>query len=161
MKFKLLIFLLFGIICSSCTISRPLQGPGFASSGDRLNGDQERIVLIAITNAYLDRSTRKPFDEKTQELYKNLNSFEGYLGGSIRLRLLGKEVWTYTVWENEEALVRFTNSRDHLDAIYRNDQSIQKMRSMRIKILAKEIPISWDQVEQLISKQEFKNYTPL
>lgn len=162
MKIKfLLMFLFFGFTLSSCTISRSLHGPGLAKSGDKLNGDLNRTVVIAITNAYLNRTKRKPFDEKTQEMYKSLNSFEGYLAGSIRLRILGKEVWTYTIWENEEALNRFVHSRDHLDAVYTTDPAIQKMRSMHIKIRAREIPINWNQVEKLINKEEFKNYTPL
>lgn len=158
---KLIIkFLIIGFV-SSCTIGRPLSGPGFNDNLNQLNGDPNRTVVIAVTNALLDRRKRSEFDDRTQELYKNLHKNTGYIAGSIRLRLLGNEVWTYTIWENEDSLKSFVKSREHLDAMYKTDSAIEKMRSFSQKMLAKKIPTKWEEIEQLIELIEMKNYQPI
>jgi len=149
------------LIFFGCAISRPLSGPGFDNKQNKLYGDPHRTVIIAITNALLDRSKRRPFDKKTQKIYKNIENYKGHIAGSIRLKLLGNEVWTYTIWENEAALINFVRSKEHLDAIYSTDTAIEKIRSLNIKVLAKDIPISWQQVEEIISKKEMKAYKVL
>jgi hypothetical protein len=145
----------------SCAIARPLSGPGFNSTLNKINGDPERTVVVAITNAYLDRSKRKSFDSKTQSIYKNLDTYSGYIAGSMRLKLLGKEVWTYTVWENEAALKNFVNAREHVDAMYTTDEAIKSMRSLHMNIAAKDVPTTWKQIEKIIETKEMKPYKPL
>ena len=151
-----LIFLLMG-----CTLSRPLSGPGYDSHQNRLEGDSSRLVVVAMTNAFLDRKKRGAFDQKTQSLYKNLESYEGYLAGSIRLRLGGEEVWTYTIWRDEAALKNFLHSREHLDAMFRLDSAIKKIRSLTKTMPARDVPVHWREVEVMIGQQELKNYQPL
>ncbi len=159
---KYFAFLLLGsCIVSGCAISRPLSGPGYDPNMKSLKGDLNRDVYVAITNAYLNRSKRSLFDKKTQEIYKNLNTFEGYLMGSVRLKILGKEVWTYTVWENKEALDKFVNSRQHVDAIYNADPAILQMRSLVIKRKAKEAFLNWEKIEEIIEQEKIKDYKPL
>jgi hypothetical protein len=138
-----------------------MSGPGYNSSMKSLIGDPNRYVYIAITNAYLDRSKRSLFDRKTQEIYKSLDKYEGYLMGSVRLKILGKEVWTYTVWSNKEALDKFVNSHQHLDAMYNSDTAIMQMRSLVLKIKARDIPISWKKLEEIIEREKMKDYKPL
>ncbi|MBY0316066.1 MAG: hypothetical protein K2Q26_11125 [Bdellovibrionales bacterium] len=159
---KHFIFLILGLwTLLGFAISRPMSGPGYDSSAETLKGDLNRDVYVAITNAYVIRSKRSLFDRKTQEIYKNLEQNMGYLVGSIRLRLLGEEVWTYTVWESKEALDQFANSRQHVDAMYTSDSAIRQMRSLVFKVKASEIPLSWSQIEEIIQKEKMKEYKPL
>lgn len=148
-------------LVSGCAISRPLSGPGYDTSMETLKGNLDRDVYIAITNAYLNRSKRSLFDKKTQEIYKTLNSYDGYLMGSVRLKILGKEVWTYTVWESKQSLDKFVNSRHHVDAIYNADPAIIQMRSLIIKRRAREATLTWKQIEELIEQEKMKDYKPL
>lgn len=158
---RVIIFILGVYTLSGCAISRPMSGPGYDSSSETLKGDLNREVYVAITNAYVIRSKRSLFDRKTQEIYKSLEQNKGFLMGSIRLRLLGEEVWTYTVWESREALDLFANSRQHVDAMYSADPAIRQMRSLVIKAKAREIPTSWSKIEEMIQKEKMKDYKPL
>ena len=155
----LAIITLLVALLSGCTIGRPLNGPGYNQRLKALTGDPERVVVVAITHAELDRSHRRPFDKKSQEIYKSLESYPGYIAGSIRLRLLGEHVWTYSIWENENDLKNFINSKQHMGAIYSTDKAIKRMRSIQVKMPAGKVPIQWKEIEKIISTQEMHKYT--
>lgn len=81
---------------------------------------------MALTNAKLQRSKRSGFDKRSKEIFENINSSPGYIGGTVKFEIFGDEVWTMTVWENQEALERFVDSTRHLDAMYMTNQAMKQ-----------------------------------
>ncbi len=74
-------------------------------------------VYIGVTNAIVEGGNRREFDDHTRRVIKNLPQNEGYLGHSVRSRILGNEVWTMTVWKDEASLDRFVRSSIHREAM--------------------------------------------
>jgi heme-degrading monooxygenase HmoA len=136
------------------------MGPAYNEDEGKLNLPSDQIVILALTNAKLIREKRDGFDDRSREIYENLNENPGYLGGRIRVVILGDEVWTMTVWKDKESLAKFVNGRRHLDAMYMTNQAMSYFRSTSIEVLAKDVPHSWDQIENILENIKFKEHKP-
>lgn len=143
-------------LLGACSISRPISGPGYDARTKLFRTKNTNTVFVSITNAKLIGSKRISFDRYTQELYLTLDGRRGYLGGSIRKEIFGNEVWTFTVWENHEAMKEFVYSRDHLNAIYMSSEAIEVMRSINFDHPSS-TQLNWERIYQEISKVEFKS----
>jgi heme-degrading monooxygenase HmoA len=151
---------LFVALNVGCAISPPISGPLIDRSSKKLLVDSSSDVVVALTNAQLIRKERKPFDRSSQEIYKSLESYPGYIGGTIRLELFGDQVWTMTMWESESALKNFVVSARHLNAMYLTNQAMSRFRHLHLKMRADELPLSWDQAEKLLSHEPFIDHKP-
>ena len=88
----------------------------FDLESKRLKIDSNQKVIVALTNATLDPALQKEFDFHTLEIYRNLDSYPGYIAGTIRRQIFGSQVWTVTVWTTLESLENFRKSDRHLTA---------------------------------------------
>lgn len=155
----LFVFLaLIFILTSSCVFAPPFKGPKYDAKTKSLTLDPNREVILALTNATLERKKRGGFDSRSKTIFQNLESYEGYIGGTVRVEIFGDEVWTMTVWENEAALQNFVNSTRHLDAMYMTNQAMKKFRHFNVKVLAKNLPLTWEQAQLLLNSKEMKDH---
>lgn len=146
---------LFLMLLQSCAFSPPFNGPqvDFWSQKVRLEPEQE--VIVAVTNATLDRKKRKEFDQRSQQIYTNLKENAGYIGGTVHVQIFGDEVWTMSAWTDRESLARFVDGRRHLDAMYMTNAAMTKFRSMNFTIKARELPLSWAEIKKRINTVEY------
>ena len=52
-------------------------------------------------------------------LYKLARELPGYYAGGIRGKWWSGRFWSYSIWEDHEAMMRFVNSRQHTEAAAR------------------------------------------
>lgn len=96
---------------SGCTLSMPFKDTGNYAEAD--------TVVVGLTNARLseNKSKRDKFWDYSAKVIDSLESQPGFIGYSLKRTLLGKEVWTMTVWASEKHLNDFVKSTQHQQAI--------------------------------------------
>ena len=119
---------------TSCAFATPFSGPGRTPEGGS--------VYVAVTNAVLHPDKRRAFDEHTRRVVASLPSHNGYLGHSVRGRILGNEVWTMTVWRDEESLDAFGESPVHRTAIREGLGGVRTAKFLRFE-WHEDRPPSW------------------
>lgn len=154
------LFLLSLFSLSSCAFSSPFRGPLYDEKAKKLKLDPDQKVILALTNAKLDRSKRKGFDQRSREIYQNLEENPGYIAGSVRFRLFGNEVWTMTLWTSLEEMDRFVKSTRHLDAMYMTNEAMTEFRHLHVERRAGDFPMSWGEIEEILQSQSFQPHTP-
>jgi heme-degrading monooxygenase HmoA len=143
---------------ASCEIARPFAGPGYSKKrGVTLPGAGE-TVTVGITNAQVDGATRKVFDDFTQQTIESLPSNDGFIGYSVRSRVLGNEVWTMTVWRDEAALDGFVGSSTHRAAMRQGLSPVIRAKFLRFAVATSDVPPKWDEVLARLEGVEFTNY---
>ena len=130
-------------------MATPYSGSAQASDGGP--------VFVAVTNAVLDPAKRRAFDEHTRRVVASLGSHEGYLGHSVRGRLLGHEVWTMTVWRDEESLDAFVGSPVHRTAIREGLAGVRTAKFLRFE-WSEQRPPSWAEIERRLATVEPIDY---
>lgn len=143
----------------SCTIGRPLWGLGHAYNKRFKELNRNDFVYVGITHAYLNGGEAK-FLSDTFKVYDDLDSFKGFLGGSVRKQIWGNQVWTMSVWHSEDDLKRFSYSDLHRRAIKSSGQYISKIRSTILKMKRVDVPESWQEIRGVIEPLDFKENNP-
>ncbi|NRA47454.1 MAG: hypothetical protein HRU09_21100 [Oligoflexales bacterium] len=148
---RMMPFWLLCVLTASCSLNfaGPLKGPLLLDAQIRPNIANE--VIVAISNARLKRHLRSSFLHTSDELYKNLNEVEGYVGGSMRLEPFGDQVWTLTIWTEKEAMDSFFRETHMATAFAQND-AIVKFRSTHFSMNSAKIPDTWEQAMEKIEK---------
>ena len=91
-----------------------------------------------------DSSNRGPFDENAKRILTELDRQRGFVGYSLRSRILGHEVWTMTVWCTAADLEAFVASRAHQRGIRGGMPSVSKARFARVIVRRRDLPLSWE-----------------
>lgn len=145
---------------SGCQLATPFRGPGYSSrEGVTLPGAHV-TVWVGITNAQVDGRTRGVFDEYTRKVVRSLPEHDGFIGHSLRSRVLGNEVWTMTVWRDEAALDAFVSSPSHRSAMREGLAPVIRARFLRFELAASAVPPAWSEVLGRLEGVEFTNYAP-
>jgi heme-degrading monooxygenase HmoA len=143
---------------ASCEVATPFRGPGFERGrGVTLPGAGDRVV-VGITNARIAPGKRALFNDHTQRVIDSLNGNDGYIGHSVRLRLLGSEAWTMTAWRDEAALDAFVRSPVHREAMREGTASLTSARFMRMEWPAAEMPPPWREILKRLEAAPEKSY---
>ncbi|MBI1190761.1 MAG: hypothetical protein GC200_08805 [Tepidisphaera sp.] len=116
-------------------------------------------VVVAITHAQLDPAGRDAFDRYTDKVIASLPSNAGYLGYSVRGRLLGNEVWTMTLWRDHAATDAFVRSSTHGQAIREGLAAVKRAQFLRFEWPAADPPPSWDEIDRRLEHVPFIDYT--
>ncbi len=123
---------------------------------DHAYSEATGTVAIGVTNATLDPKNRAAFDDHTRRVIRSLPTHDGYLGHSVRGRVLGNEVWTMTVWRDQAALDAFVASPVHRTAIREGLGGVNEARFLRFDWPAAERPPSWRDITERL-----RNVTPI
>jgi heme-degrading monooxygenase HmoA len=143
---------------ASCELARPFSGPGYTKGrGVTLEGVGQ-TVMVGVTNAQVDGATRGVFDEYTRRTIESLPSNPGFIGYSVRSRVLGNEVWTMTVWRDEAAMEQFVGSPVHRAAMREGLAPVTRARFLRFEVGTSEVPPRWEDVLRRLEAIEFKDY---
>ena len=126
--------------------ARRCYEPGTGVSTETTDG----TVVVALTRGVLDRSRRGPFDRATMKVAGEMKDVPGLVGFSFRRQLLGKVVWTMSVWEDEGALRRFIRSPIHRDAMREGSPATEEFLFHSLRVPATAIPIPWSRARALV-----------
>ncbi|MEM8712078.1 MAG: antibiotic biosynthesis monooxygenase [Planctomycetota bacterium] len=146
----LVAFLTLTWLSSGCAISMPFRGPGYTAGGGATLAADDGTVVVALTQGVLDRGKRGPFDRATSTVSKGMADVPGLIGYSFRRQLLGKRVWTMTVWQDETALAAFVRSPLHREAMRADGPATEEFLFHSFRVPADDLPIKWnDALERL------------
>lgn len=142
----------------SCRLAMPFSGPGYSRSAGVTLPDAGETVVVAITHAVMDGEKRGSFDEGTRRVDESLATRDGFIGRSLRTRVLGNEAWTMTVWRDEESMEAFVSSPVHRRAIREGMPALKSARFLRFTIPVGEVPPSWGEVDRRLEGVEPQTY---
>lgn len=143
---------------TGCRLATPFAGTGYSSEGGVTLPDARDTAWIAITHAELIADKRAKFDEYTDLVVSSLPDNDGYIGHSIRARILGNKVWTLTVWRDEAALNAFVRSPKHRKAMRLGLSGVARAQFLRMELPLDAVPPSWKKIDNLLQKTEFVDY---
>ena len=82
-----------------------------------------------------------------------LSGQDGLLGFAFRQQLLGRQVWTLSVWSDRAALGRFLAASLHRDAVEEGSIPRESLESLTLELAAGELPLDWRRVEVLLAER--------
>lgn len=145
---------------SGCALASPFAGTGYDEDRGVINPGAGDRVVVVITQAQLGRADRGEFDDHTRRVIRDLPNHEGYIGHSVRTRVLGDEVWTMTVWRDEAAMERFVTSPVHSAAIRAGLPAVRRAKFVRESWPAWAVPPTWGQALRRLDAEAFVEYGP-
>jgi hypothetical protein len=134
-------------LLGACTISMPFT---YGPLGNI--GVPEELLQVSITHATLYPDKRDVFDQQTMVVYREMDKQSGLVAYGIRRELFGNQVWTVSVWRDHESRMKFFMSDVHQRAIYMSQDAIETVRYKRIDVQRRELPLTWDRVEQILKQ---------
>jgi heme-degrading monooxygenase HmoA len=142
----------------SCEVATPFRGPGYARSDGVILPCAGPTVWVAVTYAVLDNSSRGTFDDYSRKVVESLPQNDGYIGHSVRAKLLGNKMWTMTVWRDEPSLNSFVRSPLHREAVRKGLGGVLRGKFLRFEHPTDAAPPSWDDVLAQMQAIEYIEY---
>lgn len=143
---------------SGCQLATPFSGPGYDPERGVTLADAGDTVTIGITNAIARPFKRAAFDDYTRRVIKSLPKNDGYVGHSVRSRILGNEVWTMTMWRDEDALNAFVRSDMHRAAMREGLSGVRRAKFLRMPWPRASLPPTWDEILARLESVAFVEY---
>jgi heme-degrading monooxygenase HmoA len=142
----------------SCEVATPFRGPGYARPDGVILPGAGPTVWVAVTYAVLDNSSRGTFDDYSRKVVESLPQNDGYIGHSVRAKLLGNKMWTMTVWRDEPSLNSFVRSPLHREAVRKGLGGVLRGKFLRFEHPTDAAPPSWDEVLAQMHAIEYIEY---
>jgi heme-degrading monooxygenase HmoA len=142
----------------SCEVATPFRGPGYARPDGVILPGAGPTVWVAVTYAVLDNSSRGTFDDYSRKVVESLPQNDGYIGHSVRAKLLGNKMWTMTVWRDEPSLNSFVRSPLHREAVRKGLGGVLRGKFLRFEHPTDAAPPSWDEVRAQMHAIEYIEY---
>jgi hypothetical protein len=79
------------------------------------------------------------------QIQKQMRETPGAIGYSLRAKILQRDFWTLSVWENDRALMDFVGQVPHAEAMKAIGPHMGPTKFTRWKIAGSAIPPSWDE----------------
>jgi Domain of unknown function (DUF3291) len=93
------------------------------------------------------------FFRYTLQIQGQLRKTAGVIGYTMRARILSRNFWTLSVWENERALIDFVGKAPHREAMKTISPYMGAMNFTRWKVRGSAIPPTWDEAMKRESKE--------
>jgi len=103
------------LLLLACALSRPFEGPGFEDG--TFVSDHPGPFVVAATYARTAPGHNAPFQDHVGAIDAEIADAEGLVGYALRGEIGGRDNWTMSIWESEEALYTFVISPAHLAAM--------------------------------------------
>jgi len=82
------------------------------------------------------------------QIQKQLRSTPGVIGYSLRAKILSRNFWTLSVWEEQETLTEFVAKIPHGEAMKAMTPHMGQTKFTQWKVAGSSLPLSWDQAMQ-------------
>jgi hypothetical protein len=86
-----------------------------------------------------------PFLNFSFQIQKQLRSTSGIIGYSLRAKLLSRNFWTLSAWENEQALKDFVVKLPHGDAMKAMTPHMGQTKFTQWKVVGSGLPLCWEE----------------
>ena len=138
----------------ACAPAQPFSGPGFDADNDRVLSDSAGPFVAVITHTKVAKGEAGLFNDHVDGILDQLEKQPGYVGGSLKGQLFGRERWTLTVWDDPQALVAFRDSGAHQKAMDDQDTVVEQVYYAYWELDKSEVPPSWDTALKELDKVE-------
>ena len=136
---RIALITLAAALLSGCAISTPFRRvtpPDVALPS---------TMAVSVTYASVRADRRADFDDYTRRVLATLPGQPGLIGWSVRRQIIGHEVWTMTVWQDEASRARFVDSPAHRAAIASALPMVERVRFARLQLGPGDLPLGWPQ----------------
>jgi hypothetical protein len=107
--------------------------------------DVSREYLALLSYLPLRKYSKIPrFLQFTLQTLGQLRASPGAIGYSLRAKLLSRNFWTLSVWENERALMDFVAKVPHGEVMKALASHLGPTKFTQWKVLGSAIPPNWD-----------------
>lgn len=151
------IFLALGLsACGGATFS----GPGYDSRAGKVVAPGETLYM-AVTHAKLGPSfwDNIKFVRLSARVVNELDNNPGFVGYSLDGSLLEGDLYTMTVWQDEESLDAFVKSPVHAQAMREGWGALADASFVRIPVKHEAVPMAWDDAKVLLKEKGYPSYT--
>jgi quinol monooxygenase YgiN len=81
----------------------------------------------------------------TLQIQRQMRETPGAVGYALRAKILSRDFWTLSVWEDDHALMDFVGKVPHAEAMKSMAPHMGATRFTRWKLQSSAIPPSWDE----------------
>ncbi|MEM1356167.1 MAG: antibiotic biosynthesis monooxygenase family protein [Planctomycetota bacterium] len=148
------------VIVSGCRVGYPFQGPGYDPAKGVTEPAAGEEVFVAITRGDIASGSGPAFFEQLDAVMAGMTEQEGLIGYALRKELMGKRVWTMSVWVDQEGLESFLASPEHREAVKQGGIPRGSVIYAYADWPKDEMPITWEQAEQLLREQNPSRTNP-
>ncbi len=116
--------------------------------------DQGREYLALLSYLPLQKYRKLPaFARFTFQITRQLRETPGAIGYSMRAKLLSREFWTLSVWEDTRSLMNFVAKVPHGEVMKALSSHMGPTKFTQWKILGSAIPPNWDEATRRMSQE--------
>lgn len=108
--------------------------------------DKNREYIALLSYLPLKRYRAIPrFLQFSFQIQKQLRDTPGVIGYSLRAKLISRNFWTLSVWENEKALMDFVAKIPHGEAMQAMIPHMGSSKFTQWKVNASALPLHWEE----------------
>src|SRR5882672_7014337 len=82
------------------------------------------------------------------QIQKQLRSTPGIIGYTLRAKILSRNFWTLSVWEDQKTLMDFLAKIPHGEAMKAMAPHMGRTKITQWKVAGSSLPLSWDEAMQ-------------
>jgi hypothetical protein len=112
-----------------------------------IDESREYIALLSYLPLKSYRAIPR-FIQFSMQIQKQLRETPGVIGYSLRARLLSRNFWTLSVWENQKALMDFVARIPHGEAMKAMIPQMGPSKFIQWKVKASALPLRWEEAIQ-------------
>jgi hypothetical protein len=108
--------------------------------------DLAKEYLALLTYLPLRKYSKIPrFMRFSFQIQKQMRETPGAIGYSLRAKILPRDFWTLSVWENERSLMDFVGKVPHAEAMKSIAAHMARTKFTRWKLPGSAVPPSWEE----------------
>ena len=130
------------LVLTACTFESPLSGPAFTDGA--LTRPPTEAVVVALTYARPARGQNEAFQAHVGAISAQLEQTPGMLGYGFRSRVPGRDNWTMSIWESEEAMLSFMVGSAHGEAMASAGEILEDSAFTHWTAAPDTLPPDWD-----------------
>lgn len=136
-------------MAAACTMSSPVEGPGFDPDGTLVSAHEGPFV-VAVTHARSAAGQQDAFAAHVDAITAAIALAPGFVGSSLRGHRPGRDNWTLSIWESEEAMDEFVLTGPHLAAMSEAGLVLEEAGFAHFEAEASELPPTWEDALQAL-----------
>src|SRR6266850_1104729 len=111
--------------------------------------DANREYLALLSYLPLNKYSAIPgFFRFSIQIQKQLRSTPGMIGYTLRAKILSRNFWTLSVWEDQKTLMDFVAEIPHGEAMKAMAPHMGRTKITQWKVAGSSLPLSWDEAMQ-------------
>jgi quinol monooxygenase YgiN len=111
--------------------------------------DPHREYLALLSYLPLNKYSAVPsFFRFTFQIQKQMRATPGAIGYSLRAKILSRNFWTLSVWQDQKALMDFVAKIPHAEAMRAMTPQMGPTKFTQWKVAGSSLPLNWDEAMQ-------------